>query len=131
MPQFGHTRAFIGMIPIGKEDDKALRKRIDPNRSPGPASMPVGTERKNLSARTAVARVYIPTKSAPYWNRFRRLHRSHQADCFCFENTRAVKRALIQKHASITRQIGRREKQSSMTGDSPHMPGRRIVHHAA
>src|SRR5438552_11125272 len=87
--RFGHQRgnrffqwqnvAFaIGMNSIGKKNPKTLRERIDPDRSARKSSVAVGAEWKQIAARTAVARINIPAKSAPRLHFFRALHAGHQ-----------------------------------------------------
>src|SRR5205085_7502017 len=85
--QWQNVAFAIGMNSIGKKNPKTLRERIDPDRSSRKSSVAVGAEWKQIAARTAVARINIPAKSAPRLDFLRALHAGHQLHRDQFENS--------------------------------------------
>src|SRR5204863_10098651 len=104
---------------------------IDPNASPGETSVAVGTERKNLAARTAVTRVDVPTQSAMSGNGVGGLDAGHELDGRGFKYARAVKLAQIEQHPGVSRRIRSGRKQAGVSRHSAHPAGGRIMHEAA
>src|SRR2546423_14775993 len=113
---------------IGKKNPECVGGGIDPNASPGETSVAVGTERKNLAARTAVTGVDVPAQSAMSGNGVRGLDAGHELDGRGFKYARAIKLAQIEQHSGVSRQIRSGGKQAGVSRHSAHAAGGRIVH---
>src|SRR5579859_2058203 len=90
--------------------------------------MAIGTDRKDGTARSAVACVDVPPKSAPGGTLRWSLDAGHQLDRFRFEDPNAIELSAIEQHPSVPRQGSGGRKETSVAGHTAHVPRGRVMH---
>ena len=99
-----------------------MRKRVEPQRGPGPPGVAVAADGKVLPARAGLGRIDVPPEPPP-GRAGRALHGSHQRDGLRPEDPDFPELAAAQQHPAEAGEIGRGEKQPRMAGHAPHPPG--------
>src|SRR4051812_21246370 len=110
----------VGMNTIGKENPESARERVDPEGSAGEAGVTIGAERKNVTPRTTITGVNVPTEAAASFHGRRALDTGHQFYGRWFKNVNTVEFTLVEEHAGIASQVRSGAEKAGMAGDSVH-----------
>src|SRR5882724_7027683 len=120
------------MNSIGEQDDVRIATRIHPERGSGKPRVPEAANGKDLSSRTRVRRIYIPSIAPQRSASGGLLRFTHKAQCLGLERevtgaaTKPVQKCLYKE-----RGIVRSGEDTGMPGDSTHAAGGGIVDDSA
>ena len=126
-----HVTRTGRMQPARQEDDKGIRRRVEPERGPGEAGVPVRPEREQITAVGGEARVEVPPEPPPIRHLRGCRNPGHPRDGERRENPHVIERPSAQQHPAETGQVTGGAEQPGMTGHPTHPPRRRVVHTTA
>ena len=126
-PQRDDVPPAIGMRTARHQDDRGAGGGVNPQRTAGPAGVPVAAHLKMIATRTRIRRGNIPTETALDFHRRLCVGRRHPLDCLLFKNTTPIQRTVIEHHVCEPAKICRGGEQACVTGHAAHPAGRGIV----